>query len=74
MQEQYHAIGETAGKIYTALEKDNEGKTVTALQKETEAADSELFHQALGWLAREGKLNFSKSGKNLKISLIGANV
>ena len=69
MQEQYHAIGETAGKIYKALENNNEEKTVNTLQKEIKVSDPELVHQALGWLAREGKLNLKGAEKNLKVSL-----
>ncbi len=73
MQEQCHAIGETAGKIFKTLEKNNEERTASALQQEAEVQDSALFNQALGWLAREGKVHFSKAGKNLKVSLANAN-
>ena len=73
MQEQYRVIGETAGKIYRALEQ-NGAKTITNLQREAEITDSALFHQALGWLARESKVNFEKQGKGLVISLSVAQV
>lgn len=70
-QEQYQMIGETAGKIYRALE--NKGAFPTAtLQKEIEVSDAALFHQALGWLAREDKVNFEKKGKGIILSLTGS--
>ncbi len=71
MQEQYNAIGETAGKIYQMLEKKG-SLTVEALQKEVQVADAALVNQTLGWLAREDKVDFKKSGKNQVVSLLGA--
>ncbi len=69
MQEQYYAIGETAGKIYKALEQKGE-QTVSKVQKEIGVSDESLFNQAIGWLARENNINFNKMGKTLKISLL----
>ncbi len=68
MNPQYHEIGETAGKIYKALEK-NAPQTTNALSKEIGVNDTALFNQALGWLAREGNVNFEKKGTSLEISL-----
>lgn len=68
MQEQYYAIGETAGKIYRCLETKGE-QTVSKVQKAI-AADDEIFYQAIGWLARENNINFNRLGKALKISLL----
>ncbi|HOG24255.1 MAG: hypothetical protein BWY44_01173 [Candidatus Omnitrophica bacterium ADurb.Bin292] len=68
MQAQYYAIGETAGKIYRFLEQKGE-QTVTKVQSEI-GADTAIFFQAIGWLARENNINFNKLGKTLKISLI----
>lgn len=68
MQEQYYAIGETAGKIYRHLEIKGE-QTVAKIQKEI-GADDAIFYQAVGWLARENNINFNKMGKTLKISLL----
>lgn len=70
MQEQCIAIGETAGVIYQTLEKGG-AKTVPALQKETGVAN-ELLNQAIGWLAREGKIGFEKKGNALQLSLAGS--
>lgn len=69
MQEQYYGIGETAGKIYKCLEQKGE-QTLTKVQKEIGVSDEALFHQAIGWLARENNINFNKMGKSVKISLL----
>ena len=67
MQEPCRRIGETAGKIYNALEKN--GKTLDALPKEVGVSDAALFNQAIGWLCREGKLNFEKKGSGWQVTL-----
>lgn len=68
MHTQCHEIGETAGKIYQALEK-SAPQTTNALSKEIGANDTALFNQALGWLAREGNVSFEKKGISLEVSL-----
>ena len=68
MQEQYYGIGETAGKIYKVLEQKGE-MTLPRLSKEV-GVDEALFNQAVGWLARENNINFSKMAKNIKVSLL----
>lgn len=73
MQEQNQTIGETAGKIYRALEKNGAMET-GSLQKEINLPDSALFNQALGWLAREDKIDFQKKGRAWAVSLAGAQV
>ena len=73
MQELCQVIGETAGKIYRGLEKNGAMETAL-LQKEINVPDSALFNQALGWLAREDKIDFLKKGKTWAISLIGSQV
>jgi len=59
-------IGENAGKIWQALQ--NGALTQKALKKATKLKDADL-HLALGWLAREGKLNFAVEEEDTKISL-----
>ena len=71
MQDQYQPIGETAGKIYQALESSGM-RTLTELQKEIKVSDAALFHQAIGWLAREDKIAFSKKGNQAALELYGA--
>ena len=68
MQEQYYGIGETAGKIYKVLEQKGE-MTLPRLLKEV-GVDEALFNQAVGWLARENNINFSKMAKSIKVSLL----
>jgi len=70
MQEQNHVIGETAGKIYRILEKSS-AMEPASLQKEAGVTDSALFNQALGWLAREDKIDFQKRMRGWTISLAG---
>jgi len=69
MQEQYWAIGETAGKIYREL--DGAGElTAASLQKKIDVKDNPLFWQAIGWLAREGKIGFTRKGRQTTLSLL----
>lgn len=68
MREEYYAIGQTAGKVYQILEKDGQ-KTLSTLQKEAGVSDAALFNQALGWLAREEKIQMYKEGRGTKVSL-----
>ncbi len=70
MQKQKHTLGETAGKIYRTLEKSG-AMEASLVQKEAGVPDSVLFNQALGWLAREDKIDFQKSGKGWTLSLTG---
>lgn len=71
MNGEYQEIGETAGKIYRALENGGTG-TFISLQKEIGVSDHALFYQALGWLAREEKVTWCKKGKTYEVSLVGA--
>lgn len=68
MSDRCHEIGETAGKIYQALEKKG-AQDLGNLQKETEIKDTALFNQSLGWLAREAKVQFKKNEKTIEVSL-----
>ena len=61
-------IGETAGQVYKILEKDAE-TTVTKLKTSTKADDF-LLAAAIGWLARENKIQINPTGKSVKISLM----
>lgn len=70
MKDEYYEIGETAGKIYRYLQQEGE-QAASKVQKAIEVSDSAVFNQALGWLAREEKLTFSRSGKAAKIGLCG---
>ena len=67
MQEQYYGIGETAGKIYKTLEQKGE-MTLAKLLKEV-GTDEALFNQAIGWLAREDKIEVVEEGHSRVVSL-----
>ena len=57
-------IGNNAGLIWNALN-ENGRMTETKLKKETALASAD-FYAALGWLAREGKLNVELETKGSK--------
>ena len=60
-------IGETAGNIWEALS--SQGPlTFAALMEEINAPQS-LFFMAIGWLARENKLEFEPAGGDYTIHL-----
>lgn len=59
-------IGNNAGLIWTALESGE--KNVKAVKKATKLAEKDL-NLALGWLAREGKVNFSEVEGEVFVSL-----
>ena len=60
-------IGETAGAIWGALADDGE-KSLAAIKKAVDAP-ADLVLAAIGWLAREGKIEFATSGRSVKLSL-----
>ena len=65
------AIGTFAGTVWVALSA-TDALGVKQLKKITKLKDKEVF-AALGWLAREGKVNFAQDPedeKELVISLI----
>ena len=60
-------VGEVAGNIWHTL--DEEGPlSITALKKQIEAPDA-VFYMALGWLAREDKLNIEPEGRSYRVQL-----
>ena len=54
-------IGNTAGDVWHLLSEKDE-MTVTAILKEVDESQS-IAYMAMGWLAREGKLEFIEDGK-----------
>lgn len=62
----FNKIGENAGAIWNALQ--NGALTMKALKKATKLKNDELF-LALGWLAREDKLNVVEGEEDVTISL-----
>jgi len=59
-------IGENAGRVWGALQ--NGAQDLKALKKATKLKNDELA-LALGWLAREGKLNFEEKDGELSVAL-----
>ncbi len=62
-------IGNAAGIIWRYL--DQHGATSPARLKPGTKLSDQLLLMGLGWLAREGKLNFVKDKKSLQVSLRG---
>ena len=60
-------IGATAGLVWDCL-KNGGPATAKQIQKKI-GADSDTTHQALGWLAREGKLRVDRSRKACRFEL-----
>jgi hypothetical protein len=60
-------IGQTAGVVWKTLA-DNGSQTMASLKKSVDAP-SDLVLLAVGWLAREDKLEFDSSGRTTTISL-----
>lgn len=63
-------IGKTAGKIWDILQKQEEVAVSQFPGMLNEKAV--IVNQALGWLAREDKINYRKEGNRTLISLAGS--
>lgn len=63
----YDQIGETAGTIWQNLAHDGP-RTLGVLMQEVNAPES-LFFMAVGWLSREGKLEFEPAGGDYTVWL-----
>ena len=59
-------IGFNAGLVWGALQNGAQG--LKALKKATKLKNEELY-LALGWLAREGKINFEEAEADLIVAL-----
>ncbi len=60
-------VGEAAGKVWNALSSDGP-QTVVQLKKKINGS-SELLDFALGWLAREDKVEITPDKKTFRVSL-----
>jgi hypothetical protein len=61
------SIGNVAGQVWQLL--DSQGAQSVPTIKKAISAPDDIILAAIGWLAREDKLNFSKSDRSLTISL-----
>lgn len=62
-----HQIGEAAGAVWKALNKN--GPLSVAKLAESTNVNRDLFMQALGWLARENKIDISETKRGRIVSL-----
>ena len=60
-------IGHIAGDVWSLLEKDG-AQTLATIKKSVDAP-ADLVMAAIGWLSREDKVDFTTSGRAVKISL-----
>jgi hypothetical protein len=60
-------IGDAAGTIWQYLDKHGE-TTVSSLRQRVKLSE-QIVLMAIGWLAREGKLNFVREGSIVKVDL-----
>lgn len=60
-------IGVTAGQVWQVLA--DRGEQTTAALKKAVDAPGDMVMAAVGWLAREEKLDFDTIGRTVKISL-----
>jgi Winged helix-turn-helix domain (DUF2582) len=60
-------IGHTAGLVWRHLSERGES-SLAKLKQETKLADQILF-MAVGWLAREGKVEIMRDGRSVKLRL-----
>ncbi len=60
-------VGETAGKVWQLLSRD--GPQTLAQAKKKLNVESELLNLAIGWLAREDKVDVSRDKKDIRVQL-----
>ncbi|MBQ6166740.1 MAG: winged helix-turn-helix domain-containing protein [Muribaculaceae bacterium] len=61
-------IGTWAGLVWNALNDAKKALTTKELRKVSKLKVNEM-HCALGWLAKEGKLNFKEGKDDIEVSL-----
>lgn len=62
-------IGLWAGVVWNTLDTDGT-LSVKAIKKATKLKEKEIYG-AIGWLAREGKINIAEDENDVMVSLIG---
>ncbi len=61
-------IGEVAGKVWSALSEEEPLSLARLVKAVGEPRDTVM--QAIGWLAREGKVSIEDKGRNRVVSLL----
>ena len=62
-------IGNNAGLVWNALNEKN-NQTVKELKKSAKIKTDKALYAALGWLAREGKLNIAETEDDVVVTLL----
>ncbi len=60
-------IGATAGEIYTNFVKSEKPVSIETVREKIKRKD--LVEMAIGWLAREGKIQVNKDSKNMTVKI-----
>ena len=63
-----HEIGEAAGRGWRHLEQNGKTSSLTVLARET-GLKKQVLDRAIGWLAREDKVEIHKCGRQEEVSL-----
>lgn len=63
-------IGTNAGLVWHALNESKKGLTVKEIQQNSTVRTQNEILMALGWLAKEGKVEFSSTEKDFKVTLV----
>ena len=61
-------IGSAAGQIWEMLSRSKSAVNIADIPKKTKLT-SQLAYQGLGWLAREGKLEYQQKGRSIYVGL-----
>jgi hypothetical protein len=64
-------IGQAAGAIWHTLANASKPMNITDIPKKSKLS-TPLAYQGLGWLAREGKIQYHQQGRTTLVSLAGA--
>ncbi|MDI6733417.1 MAG: winged helix-turn-helix domain-containing protein [Planctomycetota bacterium] len=62
-----HEIGKAAGEVWRYLDKYGPSP-IDKTHKELKRLSNDLFHQAVGWLARENKIDINTAVKPVVLS------
>lgn len=65
----HESIGKAAGIIWHTLADTGARINITDIPKRTNLT-TQLAYQGLGWLAREGKVEYQKKGRSVYVSLV----
>ncbi len=63
----HNTIGETAGKVWEFLDENGES-SVTAITGSVDVPSTKVY-MAVGWLAKEGKLEFHEQSRGKTVTL-----